>query len=228
MRRMITQKMIDYIKRLQGQMSFDDGTGEIVFKDAIFIEHDGEKVAIYLDNLGPDTPVVAFDNLLVDGIAIITGDASIGGDLKVSGKMSIGTPNFSGEFELINALPEGLALDANSYLTFKIYGSIAYVVLEFGVVNSTGADISTGNIGFQVKDLPDAIAEKIIRRDGTTLKTGQDTNATISNTLGVRGTNSHICSIQSYVANRISCNVNPASISANSTSWYSFRFIITL
>ena len=209
MRRMITQKMIDYIKSIQVK-AFSPEDVEYLKALEEVIDYDEEDGISF-------SPKVSFED-----------DVDIAGDLEVSGKINVGTPNLSGEFELINELPEGLALDDNSYLAFKVYGNVAYVVLEFGVVNSTGSAISTGNIGLQVKDLPDAIAEKIIRRDGTTLKTGQDTNATIANTIGVVGTSAHICAIQSYVAGRISCNVNPTSISANSTSWYSFRFIITL
>ena len=146
MRRMITQKMIDYIKGLQGQMSFDAESGKVVFKDALFIEANGVSAPIFLDFDAEDNPIIGVNALKVDTFADIGGDASIGGDAQIDGDLSVaGDLDITGNTNGI--LKDGLEITFIEGITvnFMLSKKIEDVnLLQFRLTNETGDAIASG------------------------------------------------------------------------------------
>lgn len=172
MRRMITQKMIDYIKGLQSQMSFDGETGKVVFKDALFIEANGVSAPIFLDFDSEDNPIIGVNALKVDTFVdigsdvYVAGDASIAGDV-VAETLKQNSANYSTPLTLAFS-------NANFEIVGTPYSKIEVVngeihIIFAGLVHNKAESSQTGYLSGAVSLVPEEIGSKIYSVGGNTL-----------------------------------------------------------
>ena len=136
--------------------------------------------------------------------------------------------NYSGVLQINESvIPEGLSVVANPYLAFKIDNNVLYVIVEFGIENTTESAISSGAISWK-GTVPNPYAAKIIRRDGTNLSNAYSSLPTIAKVVGCIDTVPKQVSVHSYLANQLEGYFDSISIAAGSTARYSCRYFLYL
>ena len=168
MRRMITQKMIDYIKSLQN--------GSFTPEDISYI-----KDLNSLIGLDADEEVVEIDgNLSVSVDAEIGGDASITGDLDVVGNITAKEVKEENDTELIDLssyVNTGFAKTHSLYAKLLVKHGLLTIVISGQYVAGTDSGSNPSILDNFMEVLPASLKSKIYRGDGTSLDEAPTTSS---------------------------------------------------
>lgn len=218
----------------------------------IFTMSEGDPIDAGLVKMASSFTINSSQHLIVsynDGTtndlgAIFQGNINISGNLTVTGtasvnKIEIDNYNYETPSRHLNPLWLNGLIEKSAYIRAVAIGKVLYVVASCVVENDTASPIttlaSTSLVDFQF-DLPQEIAEKIYRKDGTTCDNAYDTEdgvmtgkitASLSNGNEIQTTN---CLLYSAVANTLGIwlSAQAITIPANTKSYLDFRTFIVL
>lgn len=232
MRRMIPQKLIDFIKSLKS------GSADLEIKGLT------SKGIANTGSLGNIGDAVISGNLYVqkdteeNGNLEVEGDASVDGDIEVGGIISAAKVKEDGDTELIDLSPYVFTETAKTntlYAKMLVNHGVLYIVCSG---NFVAQDLSTATnrilLDNFIEAIPESLQSKIKREDGSAINESPSAGSSkICSCVGGRFSGStqanQLYLLNSYTRGQITLQIRPLPSTAEDTSVYvDARFVLTL
>ena len=134
------------------------------------------------------------------------------------------------KIEATPTIPTGLeiASDTEPFISIKVVNGVLWLIAVIELHNPTEAAITGALTLFPSVAIPEALAKKIYRLDGTSVDKAYTSRSTICDMACMQGTQVKRAVLSSYSAKTLNLYIDSASVAAGGNAVYTMRFPILL